>query len=112
MHNISCGAFIAIGLMKLTTPIAELSATVPWAADFPVAMVRTMGAVDLPGSIGILLPALTRILPCLTVLATLGCVALQISAIIFHASRGEFIVLPMKLIFLSLSAFVLWGQSK
>ena len=105
-------AFIASGVMKLTTPISELSAMMPWAGEVSVGLVRSIGLVDLAGGVGILLPALTRIQPRLTVLAALGCVLLQVLAFGFHASRGEFAVLPANLVLLALSAFVLWGRSK
>ncbi|WP_348524782.1 DoxX family protein [Mesorhizobium huakuii] len=59
-----------------------------------------------------LLPALIRIQPRLTVLAALGCVLLQIAATIFHLSRGEASALPLNIILLALSAFILWGRAK
>ncbi|WP_284202115.1 DoxX family protein, partial [Mesorhizobium tianshanense] len=45
-------------------------------------------------------------------LAALGCTLLQISAIIFHATRGEFAALPLNFLLLALVAFILWGRSK
>ena len=105
-------AFCGAGFTKFFTPIPELSQMMPWTGQLPVAFVRFIGLVDLAGGLGILLPALTRIKPGLTVLAALGCVVLQILAIAFHASRGEFMVLPLNFVLLPLSAFVLWGRSK
>ncbi|SFD72040.1 DoxX family protein [Paracidovorax konjaci] len=105
-------AFCASGFMKLTTPIPELSAMMPWAGQYPVAFVRTIGLIDLAGGLGILLPALVRILPRLTVWAALGCTVLQVFAIAFHLSRGEAMVLPLNLVLLPLCAFVLWGRAR
>ncbi len=104
--------FVASGFTKLATPIAELSAMMPWTGQVSPAFVRFIGLVDLAGGIGILLPALTRIQPRLTVLAALGCVVLQVFAFGFHFYRGEFAVLPVNLVLLALSAFVFWGRSK
>ena len=104
--------FCMSGFMKLTTPIGELSAMMPWTGQVSAAFVRFIGLVDLAGGIGILLPALTRIQPRLTVLAALCCVVLQILAFAYHASRGETQVLPMNVLLLTLCAFVLWGRSK
>jgi uncharacterized membrane protein YphA (DoxX/SURF4 family) len=104
--------FCISGFTKLATPITELAAVMPWAGQVPPGFVRFIGLVDLAGGIGILLPALTRIQPRLTVLAALGCVVLQVLAFGFHASRGEFSVLPVNVVLLALSAFVLWGRSK
>ena len=100
------------GVIKLTTPIAELSATMPWTGDVAPGFVRLIGLIDLAGGIGILLPSLTRIQPRLTVLAALGCIVLQTLAFAFHGTRGEFAVLPMNVVLVALSAFVLWGRAK
>jgi hypothetical protein len=105
-------AFVAFGGMKLFMPVDRLAAMWVWPGQLPVWFLRTMGLVDAAGGIGLLLPALTRIQPRLTVLAALGCVALQICAIVFHVSRGEAMVTPLNFILLALSAFVLWGRAK
>jgi DoxX-like family len=105
-------AFGGAGLVKLLTPIPQLAAMMPWAGDHSEAFVRMIGLIDLAGGLGILLPALTRIMPRLTVLAALGCVTLQIFAIVFHVSRGEAVVTPLNLVLLALAVFVLWGRSR
>ena len=104
--------FIGSGFVKFTMPIPELSQQMPWTGQLPVAFVRFIGIVDFTGGIGILLPALTRILPRLTVLAALGCTVLQILALIFHISRGEANVTPLNFVLLALAVFILWGRGK
>jgi len=104
--------FISAGLYKLLTPIPQLAAAMPWAGQYPETFVRSIALVDLAGGIGILLPALTRILPRLTVLAALGCSVLQVFAFVFHISRGEAEVVPLNIVLLALSLFVLWGRNK
>jgi hypothetical protein len=104
--------FCLFGFMKLTTPIADLSHMMPWTGPLPVAFVRTMGVIDIAGGIGIFWPGVTRIAPKLGVLAAAGCVLLQICAICFHASRGEFNVLPLNFFLLPLCSFVLWGRGR
>lgn len=104
--------FIMSGLMKGLTPIPELVKSLPWAGDYSVTFVRSIAVIDLAGGIGILLPALTRILPRLTVLAALGCAVLQVFAMVFHLSRGEWMVLPVNLVLFGLSVFVFWGRSR
>lgn len=105
-------AFTASGLVKLATPIPQLSAMMPWTGQLSETFVRFIGIVDLAGGLGILLPALTRIQPRLGVLAALGITVLQLLAIAFHSSRGEFMVLPLNFLLLSLALFVLWGRSR
>ena len=72
--------FVSAGFVKLTTPIPQLAAMMPFAGEYSETFVRSVALVDLAGGIGILLPALTRILPRLTVLAALGCSVLQVFA--------------------------------
>ncbi|EEA02588.1 conserved hypothetical protein [Burkholderia sp. H160] len=74
------------------------------------AFLRCMGLIDALGGIGILLPALTRIQPRLTVWAAFGCSLLQVSAIVFHVSRAEAQVIPLNLVLLALFTFILWGR--
>ncbi|MEQ6332650.1 DoxX family protein [Sphingobium sp. MK2] len=102
--------FTLFGFMKLTSPIAELAKTVPWVADYSEAFVRMMGVVDMAGGLGMLLPAITRIKPQLTIYAAMGCMALQICAMIFHVLRGEAMVTPLNLVFFALAAFTFWGR--
>jgi hypothetical protein len=72
--------------------------------------VRILSIIDLAGGVGVLLPALTRIKPDLTVPAALGCIALQICAMIFHISRGEIAATPVNLVLLTLVIFIFWGR--
>lgn len=111
-QGLICFVFTAAGLVKLLTPIPELAAMMPWAGQYSETFVRVIGLVDLAGGIGILLPALTRILPRLTVLAALGCTVLQVFALLFHLSRGEAAVTPLNFVLLALSLFVLWGRGR
>ncbi|WP_257168924.1 DoxX family protein [Bradyrhizobium sp. SRS-191] len=103
--------FTFSGVMKTFTPIPELAQMMPWAGEYSVGFVRTIGLIDLAGGIGILLPSLTRIMPRLTVLAALGCATLQVFALVFHLSRGEGAVTPLNIVLLALSLFVLWGRN-
>ncbi len=104
--------YIPAGLTKLFSPVAEVATQIPWAADVAVPFLRFIGAVDLSAGLGIILPALTRLAPRLTIGAAIGSVVLQIAALIFHSSRGEFFVVPFNLVLIALSAFVAWGRIK
>jgi hypothetical protein len=102
--------FTGAGLWKLLTPVPELAAMIPWAGQVPKAFLQAIGVIDLCGGIGILLPALIRIKPGLTVLAALGCALLQVCAIAFHVLRGEAARTPFNFVLVALSVFVLWGR--
>ncbi|MDC9837187.1 DoxX family protein [Rhizobium binxianense] len=105
-------SFTLFGCMKFFMPADQLAAMWVWPGEVPVWFLRLMGVIDFAGGVGVLLPALTRIQPRLSVLAALGCVLLQIAAMIFHVSRGETPALPLNVILLALSAFILWGRGK
>lgn len=102
-------SYLGGGIFKLVTPVATLAALWPWAGEYP-ALVRATGLIDFIGGVGIVLPALTRIRPGLTVLAALGLVLLQAAAIIFHVARGEVANTPFNFVMLALALFVLWGR--
>lgn len=106
-------AFILFGAQKLFMSPEALAAM--WHSQWPLEhplLLRVTGLIDTAGGLGILLPALTRILPWLTVWAARGCVLLQILAIIFHLSRGEAMATPLNFVLLALCAFTLWGRSR
>jgi putative oxidoreductase len=100
------------GFMKMTAPVDTLVQTVPWSADMPVALVRFIGASELAGALGLLLPALTRIKPALTPLAALGLATIMLLAALFHITRGELAALPWNIGLGALALFVAWGRTR
>ena len=101
------------GFNKLTQSMQSLAAMdMSYAIDFPELLTRFIGTMEVLGAVGIILPALTRIMPRLTPLAALGFSIIQVLAMGVHISRGEFAVLPMNLVLLALSLFVLWGRER
>lgn len=103
-------AFGMAGAMKLTTPIAELAQGLPWVANAPELLIRFIGASELAGGIGLVLPAALRIQPKLTALAGAGLVVVMVLAAGFHLSRGEVSAVPVNLALGGLAAFVAWGR--
>lgn len=102
--------FVGTGLWKFATPIATLATMIPWAGQVSPGFFYMTAAFDLLGGLGVILPSATRIKPGLTVLAALGCAALQASAIVFHLSRGEGANTPFNFFLVALSLFVAWGR--
>ena len=103
--------FLMGAVMKLTMPIDKLSQMMPWTGQVDPMLVYATGVFDGLGGIGILLPALTRIMPRLTVYAAMGCFALQVCALVFHISRGEGATVgPINVLLGALAAFVVWGR--
>lgn len=61
-----------------------------WANAVGRDRMRLIGLAEIAGGIGLIVPAVTGILPWLTPLAAVGLVAVMLAAVAFHASRqGE-----------------------
>ncbi|HEY2830485.1 MAG TPA: DoxX family protein, partial [Thermoanaerobaculia bacterium] len=101
--------FALAGWMKVSTPAAALTKMMP---GFPLAFLRFIGIAELTGSIGIILPALTRIAPKLTPLAASGFVIVMASAAVFHLAHGQFGELAVVVVLGALAYFVAWGRFK
>ena len=56
---ILAGIFIMAGFMKTTTPIEQLSASLPWAKDVPSWLVRFIGISEFLGALGLSAPTQT-----------------------------------------------------
>jgi hypothetical protein len=102
--------FVGTGIWKVATPISKLATMIPWAGQVSPRLLYATAAFDILGGLGVVLPSLTRIKPGLIVLAALGCVALQASAIVFHFSRGEAANTPFNFLLVALALFVFWGR--
>ncbi|MFK7925951.1 MAG: DoxX family protein [Bacteroidia bacterium] len=96
---------------KLFLPMEEISEMLPWATENPM-LAKFTGIVDLLGGLGLILPALLRIQPKLTIYAAYGTGALMIGASIFHLSRGESGAIGMNIFILLIALFIAWGRSK
>ena len=105
-------AFGSAGVMKISQPIPTLVEKMVWPGAVPEALVRFIGACELLGALGLILPAAFRIQPKLTPLAALGLTTIMILAALFHLSRGEFGALPTNIVLGGLAAFVAWGRLK
>ncbi len=101
--------FTMLGVMKMSTPVAELAADGP---ALPEALLRFIGASEFAGGLGLILPTATRIKPSLTPLAGIGIAVIMLLAFAFHASRGEWASLPMNAVIGALALFVAWGRAK
>ncbi|MGA1828660.1 DoxX family protein [Microbacterium sp.] len=95
-------AFLAAGSMKLFRPKAALqSMGMAWTEDFPDAAVKLVGAAEIVGAVGLILPLLTGIAPLLTPIAATALALLMLGAVVVHLRRKETPVPPLVLGILS-----------
>ncbi len=103
-------AFGMSGIMKATQPKEKLATNMGWVNDFSQNIVRGIGTLELLAAIGLILPALTNILPVLTPLAAVGLVLVMIGAILTHIRRKEFPLVAVNLVLLAIAAFIAYGR--
>lgn len=82
-------AFIGAGLMKLSTPKERLVERMEWARGATPRGIKAIGLIELLGGIGLVLPALTGVLPWLTTLAAIGLAIAMVAAIYTHVRLRE-----------------------
>ena len=103
-------AFGIAGIMKVSQPIDWLEARMGWVKSVGPRGVRLIGSLEILGAIGLILPAVTGILPWLTPLAATGLVLTMIGAMITHGRRGEYSQIGMNVVLLLLALFVAYGR--
>lgn len=104
--------YLAAGGLKIIRPREQLVATgrLDWMKDNSDAAVKAVGAVEILGALGVILPEATGIARILTPIAAVGLVIVQIGAVRVHLTRNERQPLPINVILLLLAAFVAIGR--
>ena len=103
-------AFLAAGSMKLMRSKAQLEEQMPWVTDFSPMAIRLIGAVEVLGALGLILPAVTGIATVLTPLAATGLAVVMVGAMVTHVRRNEMAQLAPNVVLLALAVFVAWGR--
>ena len=104
-------AFLAAGLMKLTQPKKKLADSgMGWTEDFSDGAVKGIGALEVLGAAGLILPAALDIVPVLVPIAATGLALLMLGAAVTHARRKESPNIVVNIVLLALAAFVAWGR--
>lgn len=103
-------AYVAGGIIKLTMPYEKYAAKLHWPEDFTPGNVRFMGAVEVLGGIGLVLPALVDVAPILVPIAASGMALYMAGAITERLRRSEYKELLGDLLFLAAMIFIAWGR--
>lgn len=105
--------FSFVGFIKSFWPVPELSNMLPWVSALPEEVIRFIGACELLGAAGLLLPLVIRhILVHLPVIASLCLGLVMVNAAVFHAFRGEYASIIINIIILIITIFVAYGRWK
>jgi uncharacterized membrane protein YphA (DoxX/SURF4 family) len=102
--------FLAAGAMKAFQPYETMARRMPWVEDYSPGTVRTIGALEILGGLGLVLPAVFGILVVLTPLASIGLAIIMVLATIHHLRRRETGQMVFTIVLLLVLLFVAWGR--
>jgi hypothetical protein len=104
--------FLLAGFTKLFIPREKLAQApgAGWVWDFSPGFVKALGAVEILGVIGLILPAALDIAPVLVPLAALGLGLVMVCAMVVESRRQEFKHVLVNLTYLALACFVVFGR--
>ena len=103
--------FVGSGVLKLVASKDKLvAAGQGWAADVDANAIRGIGAAEVAGAIGLIVPPLVHILPVLAPVAAVGLALTMVGAIVTHGRRKEYPNVAINVVLLGLALFVAWGR--
>ena len=111
--GVLAAAYLASGGGKLILSkkkIAEFGASSQWVEDFRPGSLKAIGALEVLGAAGLILPAALDIAPDLVPAAAIGLVMVMTGAVITRIRRHELKYMIADLVYLVLGAFVAWGR--
>ena len=109
--GVLAAAFLMAGMMKMTQAKEKLAENMGWVEHYEPRQIKLIGLLETLGAIGLIVPALTGILPILTPLAAIGIALVMVGAMARHLSRGnETNMVAMNMAFLLMALFVAWGR--
>ncbi|WP_042402129.1 DoxX family protein [Streptacidiphilus carbonis] len=111
--GVLAAAYLMGGSVKLLMPkekIAAFGHSGRWVEDFSAGGVRTIGAFEASGAVGLILPAVVDIAPVLVPLAAVGLAIIMVGAAITRIRRHETTLMMVDLVYLVLVLFVVWGR--
>jgi uncharacterized membrane protein YphA (DoxX/SURF4 family) len=102
--------FLLAGAMKVTQPKEKLLGTMKWAQTWPESRLKALGAVEVLGAIGLILPRALNIAPVLTPVAAVGCAIVMVGAVITHYRMKDYAGIGMPAVLLILAIIVAAGR--
>jgi uncharacterized membrane protein YphA (DoxX/SURF4 family) len=110
LQGLLAAVFLGAGGMKVSQPVEKLAKNMSWVERFSEPVVRFVGAVEILGAIGLILPWALDIAPILTPLAAAGLAVTMVLAAIHHVRNGEAKALPVNIVLFALAVIVAVGR--
>ncbi|MGW5455956.1 DoxX family protein [Nocardia sp. NPDC003979] len=100
--------FLMAGSMKLAKSKRQLVADpkMGWAEPFPEGLIKFIGAAEVAGALGLILPGVFDIAAWLVPAAAIGLAVVMVGAIVTHGRRGEWQNVVVTVVLLALAVFV------
>jgi uncharacterized membrane protein YphA (DoxX/SURF4 family) len=109
--GVLAAVFLGSGLSKLAQPRKKIvDSGMGWAEDFSDGAVKAIGALEVLGALGLILPAVFDVAPVLVPIAAVGLALVMAGAAVVHARRKETPMVVANLVLLALAVFVAWGR--
>ena len=87
--GILAAAMFMAGVMKAVKGKAGIEEKMPWTEDFSDGQIRAIGAAEVLGAVGLVVPPLTNIAPILAPIAAACLALLMLGAAYTHFRRNE-----------------------
>ncbi|QQQ74679.1 DoxX family protein [Saccharothrix sp. 6-C] len=111
--GVLAAAYFFGGAGKLVLPKQKIAAAGPsaaWTEDWSAGAIKAIGALEVLGAVGLVLPAVLGIAPALVPVAATGLVVVMVGATVVRVRRRESKLVVVDLVYLALLAFVVWGR--
>ena len=108
--GVLAAVFLLAGVMKITMPKEKLLGTMAWAETWPEPRLKALGAVEVLGAIGLILPRALGIAPVLTPVAAVGCAIVMAGAVVTHYRMKDYPGIAMPTVLLILAIVVAAGR--
>ncbi|MFD6452224.1 DoxX family protein [Nocardia sp. NPDC060220] len=108
VSGLLAAVFLLAGAMKLAKSKEQLVADpkMGWAEPFPEGLIKFIGAAEVAGALGLILPGVFGIATWLVPAAAIGLAVIMVGAIVTHGRRGEWSNVVMTVALLALAVFV------
>jgi DoxX-like protein len=103
-------AMLGAGSLKLITPKDGLAAKGMELGELPAGAIKAIGALEVLGGIGLVVPALVHVAPVLVAWAAVGVGVLMACAVVFHLRRKEIQGALPAVALLVMAVVVAWGR--
>jgi hypothetical protein len=100
--------YLYAGAKKIAQSQEQLAPMMGWVDTVPMPVVRFIGAVEIAGAAGLILPPATGIVPGLAIAAAVGFVVLQVLAGGLHLSRREVKESSLNAVLIVLAGVAAW----